>query len=525
MSRYFKVVYDDFIDFGDELERNHSYWKERVEALASLFEKFLPDSFQGETADSINLYFNEVHGYILAGLYELMEISKRNFLMYKNDYYELIDASLHAVISEYELEHIADTMKRYKLELEDYHYELKQILNSVSDIVRIKEPSAEDLYDDYEAVIKYVEKLRDDILDLEAKHKREDFVEFNEVKSRLTSFMEEVFSKGRSFKENYQTKAVSGLDSFADYNTALMAAESYIESTQERYEKALAAEAIRIEKLKAEQRIVDGLKQTAWALVDVAAIGLAIMSGGTLAPISVAILTFSAAEITEGAGNIYLGITGDGSSIAFNPIRDTLFMGNQDVYNVASLAVNIADMKLSKPKVSSLDDIARFGAKSVEAKGINRVKDLTKKLLGKVDDVGDVKKGGKGVSAVDEAVEAVGKGSKKTVCKSGTSTLAQYGDDFGKVGTYVENPNIKVDWTQYAEHAAERMQQRGMTQEIVNNIVENGKVLSQNNGNKFAYITQEGVAIVSKEGKLITAWSSADFDSSMLEIISKLFGE
>ena len=376
-----------------------------------------------------------------------------------------------------------------------------QILNSVSDIVRIKEPSAEDLYDDYEAVVKYVEKLRDDILDLEAKHKREDFVEFNEVKSRLTSFMEEVFSKGRSFKENYQTKAVSGLDSFADYNTALMAAESYIESTQERYEKALAAEAIRIEKLKAEQRIVDGLKQTAWALVDVAAIGLAIMSGGTLAPISVAILTFSAAEITEGAGNIYLGITGDGSSIAFNPIRDTLFMGNQDVYNVASLAVNIADMKLSKPKVSSLDDIARFGAKSVEAKGINRVKDLTKKLLGKVDDVGDVKKGGKGVSAVDEAVEAVGKGSKKTVCKSGTSTLAQYGDDFGKVGTYVENPNIKVDWTQYAEHAAERMQQRGMTQEIVNNIVENGKVLLQNNGNKFAYITQEGVAIVSKEGK------------------------
>ena len=37
---------------------------------------------------------------------------------------------------------------------EDYHYELKPTLNSVSDIVRIKEPSPEDLYDDYEAVIK-----------------------------------------------------------------------------------------------------------------------------------------------------------------------------------------------------------------------------------------------------------------------------------------------------------------------------------------------------------------------------------
>ena len=116
------------------------------------------------------------------------------------------------------------------------------------------------------------------------------------------------------------------------------------------------------------------------------------------------------------------------------------------------------------------------------------------------------------------------KGGSNTI-KWGTSTLAKYGDDFGKMGTYIENPNIKVDWTQYAEHAAERMQQRGMTQEMINNIVENGKVLSQNNGNKFAYITQEGVAIVSKEGKLITAWSSTDFDSSMLEVISKLFGE
>lgn len=38
-----------------------------------------------------------------------------------------------------------------------------------------------------------------------------------------------------------------------------------------------------------------------------------------------------------------------------------------------------------------------------------------------------------------------------------------------------------------------------MIQEIVNNIVENGKALSQNNGNKFAYMPQEG--------KLITAWS------------------
>ena len=38
MSNSFRVVYEDFTDFGDELERNHSYWEERLAALESLFQ-------------------------------------------------------------------------------------------------------------------------------------------------------------------------------------------------------------------------------------------------------------------------------------------------------------------------------------------------------------------------------------------------------------------------------------------------------------------------------------------------------
>ena len=69
------------------------------------------------------------------------------------------------------------------------------------------------------------------------------------------------------------------------------------------------------------------------------------------------------------------------------------------------------------------------------------------------------------------------------------------------------------------------MQQRGMTRELIDHIVENGKVLSQNGGNKYVYVTQEGVAVVSKEGKLITGWTSSDYDEAMIEIVNKLFGE
>ncbi|MBC8559284.1 DUF4258 domain-containing protein [Clostridiaceae bacterium NSJ-33] len=88
------------------------------------------------------------------------------------------------------------------------------------------------------------------------------------------------------------------------------------------------------------------------------------------------------------------------------------------------------------------------------------------------------------------------------------------------MGIYVEKPDIKIDWNQYAEHGMERMNQRGLSHEFVESFIQNGKVLSQNSGSKFAYVTK-----VSKEGKLITTWGSAQFDDSMLEIISKLFEE
>ncbi len=42
---------------------------------------------------------------------------------------------------------------------------------------------------------------------------------------------------------------------------------------------------------------------------------------------------------------------------------------------------------------------------------------------------------------------------------------------------------------------------------------------------KFAFITENGVAIVSKDGKLVTAWGKKDFDEGMEKIIEKLYGK
>ncbi|EAE5727759.1 hypothetical protein JR584_002410 [Listeria monocytogenes] len=101
----------------------------------------------------------------------------------------------------------------------------------------------------------------------------------------------------------------------------------------------------------------------------------------------------------------------------------------------------------------------------------------------------------------------------------------EVGTDFGKIGKLVNHPNIKINWSEYAEHGMSRLKQRGLSKSQVDDFVEHGKVLSQNEGEKFAFITEDGVAIVSKDGKLVTAWGKKDFDEGMKKIIGKLYGK
>ncbi|EAG6776308.1 hypothetical protein FZW89_03185 [Listeria monocytogenes] len=101
----------------------------------------------------------------------------------------------------------------------------------------------------------------------------------------------------------------------------------------------------------------------------------------------------------------------------------------------------------------------------------------------------------------------------------------EVGTDFGKIGKLVNHPNVKINWSEHSEHGMSRLKQRGLSKSQVDDFVERGKALSQNGGEKFAFITENGVAIVSKDGKLVTAWGKKDFDEGMEKIIEKLYGK
>ena len=69
-----------------------------------------------------------------------------------------------------------------------------------------------------------------------------------------------------------------------------------------------------------------------------------ILSGGAAIPIvlGVATIAFGSSDIIEGTQDVYYGSVGDISLKSFNPVRDTLFFGNQRVYDIAESIITFA---------------------------------------------------------------------------------------------------------------------------------------------------------------------------------------
>ncbi len=104
-----------------------------------------------------------------------------------------------------------------------------------------------------------------------------------------------------------------------------------------------------------------------------------------------------------------------------------------------------------------------------------------------------------------------------------TNEISYLGETFGKLGEVVRNPGIQVDWSQSIIHGAEMMAKRGVTPEMVDRWVANGRAFLQSGG-QYLFVTPEGAAVVSNTGKLITTYSGADFNEPMIKIIELLFG-
>ncbi|RXX23160.1 hypothetical protein DF217_02175 [Streptococcus oralis] len=114
-----------------------------------------------------------------------------------------------------------------------------------------------------------------------------------------------------------------------------------MESRVERVQAAQERDKVRFEALAAEDRAKNGWKDLAIGVVTVAIGFIAIIGTmGTATPLVVAggivgfgTSVYGLSNVSEGIHNIELGNAGDIHTKSINPVRDTLFMGNDKLYH------------------------------------------------------------------------------------------------------------------------------------------------------------------------------------------------
>ena len=112
-----------------------------------------------------------------------------------------------------------------------------------------------------------------------------------------------------------------------------------------------------------------------------------------------------------------------------------------------------------------------------------------------------------------------------SITSGGIATIASVGTSFGNLGSLIINNGQQiVNWGRITIHAHERMIERGITRQMVELWVRTGKALQQT-GDKILYITKQGAVVIDKVGRVITAYTSSEFDNNMKTVIEKLFGK
>jgi len=124
-----------------------------------------------------------------------------------------------------------------------------------------------------------------------------------------------------------------------------------------------------------------------------------------------------------------------------------------------------------------------------------------------------------------EAVEKVGKEgaeavTNKAIEEGAKKVAANLGKSYGKFGTVVKNPSIKI--VDFSTHGLNQAITRGVTTKVIKSTIDDPVVvLSQRGGSAFAYVSNDAVVVVDKAGKIITTYAKNYFDVVVKQVLKE----
>ena len=339
MSYY--VKFNDITSMHSQTNQTIQQWGASITNLSKAVEGFAGNSsLQGKAMTSAQTYMREVHGTLLQTFLQLMNDYSTSLLLYKDGYYQ-IDTHNHAELPEDVYKGLHSDLGKSKQRFEHQLEQLTAAKLRVAGLVNYQGTSHTKTKFTYEKLMKDIKHLDESISQYEEMHARQDLQAFKELLDATKSLLAEHSSRDRSMG-SYQSGAFGKLPSIQRFMVAYEQVTAKLNDRMGIIQAALERDQVRMEALHAEERTKQGLMNLVFGVLTfVAGVSALAMSGGTALPIVAPILKiagtatwmYGASNSIEAVQNIYYGLSGDGKSFAMNLIRDTIFLGNGELYH------------------------------------------------------------------------------------------------------------------------------------------------------------------------------------------------
>ena len=281
-------------------------------------------------------YLVEVHGTLLQTLVNLMNDYSTNLLLYKDGYYQ-IDGDLHTKLPSKVFTNLHSALKSSRDDLKSEIEVLNTTKDKISDLVSYSGSSHTSTVMNYNFLMNQLKNLDTSITQYESNHASQDLVAFKELLAATKALITEHAGKTRTVG-TYQSGDFAKLKSVQRFAIAYKQATQQMESRVERVQAAQERDKVRFEALARSDK---GWKDMAVsALTIIVGVTAIVVTLGSATPLVVAGGIVGLGTTAYGASNMYeadqdikLGNAGDIQTKAGNPIRDTLFMGNDKLYH------------------------------------------------------------------------------------------------------------------------------------------------------------------------------------------------
>ena len=333
----YKIKFDDITSVQVESQKTMNAWEEAIANLNKAMSDFINNqNLQGQAVSSMRSYLVEVHGTLLQTLVNLMNDYSTNLLLYKDGYYQ-IDSSNHAKLPGQVFTTLHSDLKSSRDNLKSEIELLNTTKDKVSDLVSYSGSSHTSTVMNYNFLMNQVKNLDNSIIQYESNHASQDLVAFKELLSATKALIAEHAGKTRTVG-TYQSGDFAKLQSVQRFAIAYQQATKQMESRVERVQAAQERDKARFEALARSDK---GWKDMAVsALTIIVGVTAIVVTLGSATPLVVAGGIVGLGTTAYGASNMYeadqdikLGNAGDIQTKAGNPIRDTLFMGNDKLYH------------------------------------------------------------------------------------------------------------------------------------------------------------------------------------------------